>query len=186
MKRVLILGLAIVLLPACQSPTPEPESPAQEPESPTPAPLVVDGMINGVQVGELLFGGQPSEQALEYLAAEGYKTILSTRGEGEVGWDEKAAVEALGMRFVHIPMNKPVVAITDEQVEQFDEAMAQAEHPMVLHYGSGNRVSGLWAVWLAERQHVEPEEALRLAEQTGMSGVRPVVEQRLQILVREE
>jgi hypothetical protein len=50
----------------------------------------------------------------------------------------------------------------------------------VLHCASGNRVAGLWGAWLAERQGMEPAEALRLAELAGMASVRPVVERRLE------
>ncbi len=139
----------------------------------------VEGMRNKVQIGDLLFGSQPSEEALAQLAAQGYKTVLSTRGESELSWDEKAKVESLGMTFVNIPMDHPVTKITDEQVNRFAELMENRERPMVLHCGSGNRVAGLWAVWLVEHENVEPMEALQQAEQAGMTSTRNVVGKRL-------
>ncbi len=147
----------------------------------TTSPIEVDGMNNSVLVGDLLIGGQPSVAALSYLADEGYEVILSTRGETELSWDEKAVVDSLGMRFVSIPMPNPVTGITDEQVDLFAEFMNGDHGRVVLHCGSGNRMSGLWAVWLVEKEGLSPEEALDLAERTGMKGVRPVVEQRLGI-----
>ncbi len=83
------------------------------------------------------------------------------------------------MTFVSIPMASPVTAITDEQVAALAEVMEGGEGPMLLHCGSGNRVSGLWGAWLAEDQGVDPEEALRLAQLAGLRSVRPVVERRL-------
>ena len=140
----------------------------------------IEGMRNKVQIGELLFGSQPSEEALAQLAAGGYKTVLTTRGEGELSWDEKAKVESLDMTFVSIPMDHPVTKITDEQVNRFAELMENGERPMVLHCGSGNRVAGLWAVWLVEHENVEPLEALQQAEQAGMmTSTRNVVGKRL-------
>jgi protein tyrosine phosphatase (PTP) superfamily phosphohydrolase (DUF442 family) len=105
--------------------------------------------------------------------------VLSTRGESELNWDEARIVDSLGMSFVSIPMPGPVTEITDEQVLRFDEFMASAQKPVVLHCGSGNRVAGLWAVWLVEHKKVPPEKALELAAKTGMTGVRKVVERRL-------
>lgn len=148
-------------------------------QPPDPAPLEIEGMRNAVVVGDLLFAGQPTDKALAELAKQGYRTILSTRGEGELMWNEQAIVEPLGMSFFHIPMNGSSAPITDEQVAAFADIMENAERPMVLHCASGNRVSGLWAVWLVEHEGKSPEEALAMATKTGMTRVRPVVEKRL-------
>jgi uncharacterized protein (TIGR01244 family) len=144
-----------------------------------PVSCTVDGLRNCAQTGTVIFGSQPSPAALEYLAEQGYTTVVSTRGVNELDWDERAAVEALGMRFVSIPMENPVTEITDEQVARLAEVIENPDGPTLLHCGSGNRVSGLWGAYLAERAGVEPDRALELAEQAGMTGVRPVVEVRL-------
>jgi protein tyrosine phosphatase (PTP) superfamily phosphohydrolase (DUF442 family) len=136
-------------------------------------------MDNTVRVGDLLFGGQPSKEALLELGSQGYKTVLTTRGLNELPWDEKALADSLGLRFVSIPMDKPVTAITDEQISQFADLMETGERPMILHCSSGNRVAGLWAVWLAEREGLAPADALRLGEQAGMTRIRPLVQERL-------
>jgi uncharacterized protein (TIGR01244 family) len=143
-----------------------------------PAPCTIEGMSNCAQVGDVVIGSQPSQATLEYLASQGYTTVVSTRGAGEIEWDERAAVEALGMLYISIPMESPVTGITDDQVAALDEVMG-GEGPMLLHCGSGNRVAGLWGAWLAERQEVGSAEALRLAELAGMTRVRPVLEERL-------
>ena len=92
---------------------------------------------------------------------------------------EKTEVESLGMNFVSIAMEKPVEEITDGQVKRFAEIMKHAERPLLLHCGSGNRISGLWALWLIENQNMAPQKALGFAKQTGMKGIRTVVEKRL-------
>ncbi|MDH3458864.1 MAG: sulfur transferase domain-containing protein [Gemmatimonadota bacterium] len=147
--------------------------------TPDPTACQVEGMRNCAVSGDVLFGSQPSEAALDQLAAQGYTTVVTTRADGEIDWDERAKVESLGMTFVSIPMPNPVSAITDEQVARLDSVLGSGPGPVVLHCGSGNRVSGLWGAWLAEKKNVPPDEALRLAELAGMTGVRPVVEQRL-------
>jgi len=141
-------------------------------------PCAVEGLPNCVQTDELTFGGQPTADALRLLASQGYRTVISTRGEGELEWDERALVEELGMRFVAIPMANPVTTITDGEVTALDAALAN-EGPKLLHCSSGNRAAGLWGAWLAERQGVEPARALELAERAGMTRTREAVEARL-------
>jgi uncharacterized protein (TIGR01244 family) len=152
----------------------------------TPTAPDFPGMENSRKLGDLLFGGQPSEEILGQLARSGYRTVLSARGEGEIAWDEKARVESLGMKFVSIPMPKPPPEISDEQVAQFADAMKTSERPMVLHCSSGNRAAALWAVWLVEYEKMEPKEALRLAKQAGLTKLKPLVEERLGVDTAEE
>lgn len=165
MRKLFLILLLALLAIACREPKPEKVS--------------IEGVVKAVRVGDLLFSGQPSKTGLKNLADMGYKTVLSTRGETEVTWDEAAAVDSLGMSFFSIPMPGPVNEITDEQVSRFDKLLGTAKQPLVLHCGSGNRISGLWAVWLVEYKKVSPEKAVDLATQTGMRGVRKAVEKRL-------
>jgi uncharacterized protein (TIGR01244 family) len=180
---LLLLGLATIA--ACSKPPAQraDDTPAAAMSAsvsiPDPAPCHIEGMRNCAKTGEVLIGSQPSDSALDTLAAQGYKVVVSTRAPGEIDWDERAKVESLGMRFVQIPMPNPVTEITDAQVARLDSVLTHADGPVVLHCGSGNRVSGLWAAWLVADQGVSPSEALRLATLSGMGSVRPAVERRL-------
>ena len=167
----LVYGLVLlVALGACggKGKIPEPES------------IYLDGMQNSWLVGELLMGGQPSPDLLAQLAEQGFRTIVSTRSEKEMGWDEKAEVERLGMTFVRIPMYYPLRMITNDQVDALTHVMKYNEQPMMLHGSKGDRVAGLWGVWLAEEEGVEAHEAARLAEAAGMTRVKPQVLERLE------
>ncbi len=146
---------------------------------PDPVPCDMEEMRYCARTGDVYIGGQPTEGALESFAARGVTTVVSTRAEGEIDWDEQATVETLGMTFVRIPMPGPVTEISDEQVTRLDSVLQHSQEPILLHCGSGNRVSGLWGSWLAAERGVEPEEALRLAEMAGLRSVKPVVERRL-------
>lgn len=167
MRVLSVILLVCIVVPGCGG---------QPPDS---ASVEIEGLGSAVLMGDLLFAGQPTDKGLAELAKQGYRTVLSTRGEGELMWNEQAVVEPLGMSFHHIPMNGSSAPITDEQVAAFADIMENAERPMVLHCASGNRVSGLWAVWLVEHDGKSPEEALAMATKTGMTRVRPVVEKRL-------
>ena len=167
----LLFGLVLlVALGACggKEDIPEPES------------IYLDGMHNSWLVGDLVMGGQPSPDLLAQLAEQGFRTIVSTRSEKEMAWDEKAEVERLGMTFVMIPMSYPLNKITNDQVNALAHVMKYGERPMLLHCSEGDRIAGLWGVWLAEKQGVEAGEAVRLAEAAGMTRVKIRVEQRLE------
>lgn len=146
---------------------------------PEPVALQIEGIANSVRVGELVIASQPSEDALRKLSSQGFATVVSTRGAGELAWDEQQLVESLGMRFSSIPIAKPVNAITDQQVNSFAKLVETAQQPILLHCGSGNRASALWAVWLVEHKGVAPAEAIRLAGLTGMTSMTVLVNRRL-------
>jgi len=152
----------------------------QEESIPTPESVQVEGVRNAHRVGaDLLFAGQLTPEGIAELAKQGYHTVLNMRGEDEMDWDEKAAVEAAGMSYETLPMAYPIESIPDEWVDRFDALMRDASRPIVLHCSSGNRVAGLWAVWLAEREGVDPARALELGREAGMTRLAPVVEKRL-------
>lgn len=158
-------------------------SPAEDrnqPQVPIPEACEVEGIENCRRIGsDLLFGGQPSRDALRELARQGYRTVVSTRGEGELDWDEQAEVDSLGMTFVQIPMAYPIESIREQWVDEFDRLMSTAARPMLMHCSSGNRVAGLWAVWLAEKRGVSAREAMAFGTEAGMTRIEPVVEKRL-------
>lgn len=166
-RKLIGVAITIIALCACSSDVPE------------PVVFPVVGVKNSVKVGDMIIAGQPTEEGLKQLSGLGYKSVVSARGVDEVDWDEAAAVNTLGMRYFSVPMGKPLVAITDDQVAQFNEAMQNAAKPVVLHCGSGNRAAALWAVWLVEHQGMDADKALKLAEEAGMRSMRSLAEKRL-------
>lgn len=155
MRYVLTLLPVLMLLGGCARHLPE------------PVPCEIEGLRNCMQAGDLLFAGRPSREALALLAERGYRTVLNTQGLEELAWNEAAVVESLGMTYVSIPMPYPIHAISDDQVARFAELLEKGNRPMLLHCSSGNRVSGLWTVWLVEHAHVSADEALRLGSLAG-------------------
>jgi tyrosine-protein phosphatase SIW14 len=82
--------------------------------------LQLRGIPNAGKISDALYrGAQPREKGLPELKKLGITTIVDLRGEdaGKIAWERQHA-EALGMRFVHIPVSgwSPP---TDEQVVQF-------------------------------------------------------------------
>jgi uncharacterized protein (TIGR01244 family) len=89
--------------------------------------------INHVVVDELLHtAGQPSAEVLGTLAARGFDTVINLAPPtvpGAVG-EEKALLEASGVRYVNIPVD--FRAPTQQDFERFSQALREARAGQVL------------------------------------------------------
>ena len=85
----------------------------------------------------LFFGGQPTSDDLKKLAADGFKTVINMRlpeEESDLSPDQaKAEAEALGMRYLNIPVS--VGGMDDAAVQRVHEALqeAKSDGPVLLH-----------------------------------------------------
>lgn len=80
-------------------------------------------------------GGAPGTAGYESLAAHGVKTIVDLRAEEYVQVDE-AALNALGMRLVRIPIRDGQTPTPDE-VSRFLSAVNNSDGPTFVHCGAG-------------------------------------------------
>jgi uncharacterized protein (TIGR01244 family) len=114
-------------------------------------------------------GGQPTEQAFSKLAANGFRSVLNLRTAAE-GVDlekERASVERSGMRYIHIPINGS--APRTEQADEFIRAVKdKANHPMLIHCGSANRVGAFMMIYRVVEQGWSEEQALEEAVRIGL------------------
>ena len=150
---------------------------SEETQGETSVPAAPEKIPNAIVVAGVLTGGQPSPAQYDALAKDGYKTVISLRMIEEKGASASAlGVEALGMTYVSIPIDAPA-GLTRENVQKFSDALAEAEGPVVLHCGSGNRVGamyGLKALWM---DGATPADALEIARPSGMTGLEADVKQ---------
>jgi len=99
----------------------------------------------------LATSGQPTERQLGAIAAAGYRTVVNLALHDDPRYslpDERATVEALGLRYVHIPVLFD--APTEADLRRFFDAMrAHGGEPLWVHCAANLRVSafvGLWRV----------------------------------------
>jgi uncharacterized protein (TIGR01244 family) len=121
--------------------------------------------------------GQPTAQELEHAAEGGVRTVINLRTDGEPGFEwEAAAVERLGLLYVHIPIGGPG-DLTRENVARFDAALdaAIARGPVLVHCASGNRNGALFALREAWRESTPPDRALAIGRAAGLTGLEPAV-----------
>ncbi len=98
----------------------------------------------------LAAAGQPAPEALGRLKDMGFRTVLNLRTEKEGAGDERAVVEAQGLRYVWVPVTPDTLSLAD--VEAVEKVLDDpASGPVLLHCVSSNRVGGVWAVVEARR-----------------------------------
>lgn len=96
---------------------------------------------------ETVFSPQITPEQIALIKAQGFKTIINNRPDGEeLGQPEQSqiatACEQAGLAYHYLP----VVGgqMTREQVEQFAEIFNQAEKPVFMFCRSGNRSNVLF------------------------------------------
>ncbi len=85
---------------------------------------------------------------VEKIAALGYKTIINNRPDGEGGMEQVSSTQiaekaaSLGVAYYYIPVISG--QITAQQVQNFADALAQADKPVLAYCRSGARSTMLW------------------------------------------
>ncbi len=118
---------------------------------------------------DLAGAGQPSREALEALAERGFRTVVNLRrGDEDAIKDERAIVEAQGLRYVHVPVSAASLSRSD--VEAVAKVLGDpASGPVLLHCAAATRVGAVWALVEAARG-VPLEEAIAEGKRAGLRG----------------
>ena len=171
--RLVTAALAVLLVFACGA------EPAIEPAAETAAAAAPDwtSMVkNGrVPFEGVLTGGQPSDEELAALAEAGFATVINLRQPDERGTrQEPGEVARLGMTYVSIPVDG-TQGLTEENARALQAALAEAERPVLLHCGSGNRVGALLALKTFWLEGASAEEAMATGAAAGLTRLAPAV-----------
>ena len=128
----------------------------------------------------IAISGLISDGGVPALAATGIKTVIDLRTKNEGTAEEKALVGAAGMTYFNIPTT--VAGITKNQVAEFAKIIESVQMPVLIHCGSGNRASAMWASYRIT-QGTDPETAIADARKTGL---RPPLEEKLREIMLDE
>lgn len=125
--------------------------------------------------------GQIQTADMASVAASGFLTVINNRPDNESEGQPSnaelaAAAQASGLQYHYLP----VVAgqITDQQISDFVQLMAQVKGPVLAFCRTGTRTTSLWA--LGEAQHLAPAAILDAAKLAGydLTGLLPRLQQR--------
>jgi len=136
------------------------------------APLLAEedaGILNATSPAPgILFGGQPTAEQLEKLAAADYKTVIDLRGPSEDrGYDEPAAAKAAGLDYISVPITSDTLDDA-KTLDDFIRIFRDTEKPVLVHCGSGGRVAAVYYAWLVAEEEMSRDEALAKAKEQGL------------------
>ena len=122
---------------------------------------------------------QIAPEDLPAIAAQGFRSVISNRPDGEEPGqpsteDLRHAAEAAGLAFAHVPVVGG--AISDQDVADFREALANLPQPVFGFCRTGTRTTTLWALANAGAQ--TPENLIARAKSAGydLGALRPRLE----------
>lgn len=128
-----------------------------------------EGLVNACQFERgIVTAGQPTAAQIEAAQAQGVKTVVNLRPDGEMQeFDEAALAKKTGMNYVHIPVAGPD-DINDASARLLDEALVPGALPALVHCGSANRVGALIAYRARFIQHKNDHESMGLGITAGL------------------
>lgn len=125
----------------------------------------------------IITGGQPSEHDLEVLASRGVDLIISFRAPGEFDdFDEAAAVESLGMKYLNIPIPKMKNDLTEANAKLLHDALEAEDGLAYLHCTIGMRAAAMLALDQYYFHGASEEEAVALGVKAHMDHVGEDIE----------
>ena len=152
--RISLLALAVALGASTAS--------AGPPEAVDPAAIPAYRLLHP----GLAAAGQPTPAALEGLREMGFRTVVNLRAEKEGPADERAVVEAQGLRYVSIPVTTDTFSLAD--VEALEKVLTTPRPPRCSSTARPRTASeAAWAV-IQARKGKSLEEAEAAGREAGL------------------
>lgn len=125
-------------------------------------------------------GPQPSQEELQKLGQQGFKSVVNFRTAGEEEQplspsDEGKKVKAAGMEYLHIPVSTE--AMGSELVDRFRKAFPDLPKPVFAHCKSGKRAGAMVMMNVAVEQGMTGDQTLQKAKEMGFECDQPQLEQ---------
>ncbi|MFT4955645.1 MAG: hypothetical protein ACI8U3_002042 [Brevundimonas sp.] len=119
---------------------------------------------------------QIAPEDMPAIAAQGFRSVISNRPDGEEPGQPSAetlrqAAEAAGLAFAHVPVVGG--AISDQDLADFNRALADLPKPVFGFCRTGTRTATLWA--LANAATESPDHLIARARSAGydLGALRP-------------
>lgn len=119
------------------------------------------------RAGDLYFAGQFSQSDIDRIKAEQFDRVITLRTDGEIDWDEQAAIEAAGIDFIQVPFGSPE-SLDDQVFDEIRKLLSDRDSKTLLHCGSANRVGGVWLPFRVLDEKMPLSFAIQEAEEIGL------------------
>ena len=138
-----------------------------------PVKTTLPGGMNVTRVdAALMCGGATTDDAFPELRKQGFASVINLRLPDEAGVNveaSRAAAEAAGLRYVHIPVRGS--APQPESVDAFLTAVRDpVNQPMYIHCATANRVGAMWLIKRVLVDGWDVDRAAREAEAIGLTN----------------
>lgn len=158
---VILIALNTATLLYAQQSIPQPGEP-QEVKTAT-----LGKTKNVHRCGSLYLAGQFTPDDISRITEAGIKRVITLRTEGEIEWDEAAALKKVDLELIEVPFRSPD-SLTDEVFDEIRELLSDQTTATLFHCGSANRVGGVWLPFRVLDEGVDVETALKEAKEIGL------------------
>ena len=123
---------------------------------------------NVTSFGKNMLCGQPSKLDFAQARKRGIEVVITLRGDGEIDWDEAAAIQNLGLEFHSLSFRAPDT-LKDDIFDKALKLLANSDKaPVLLHCGSANRVGAVWLVHRVINDGISLDAARKEAKKVGL------------------
>lgn len=146
-----------------------------QPYQPAERIVQYDGVEGMYRSGNLFMSNQPNQDTLRRFAHSGGEVVINMNQHEIQGIDfsESQAVNALGMRYVYMPLIQP--DITPAMVDKFDQVLQETNGRVLVHGSEHSEAAALWSAWLIQEKGFDPQLALVLGGSAGLTS-EPLVD----------
>ncbi len=118
---------------------------------------------------DYILSGQLPQPDFGFAKENGVKTIINVRMDrelGGLGFEMEPHMKQLGLRFVHFPVGPD--SFDDAQADRFVKLLTESEKPLLINGSNGNRIWGLWALYLGARWKIPVDKTKAVAKANGI------------------
>ena len=118
---------------------------------------------------EYILSGQLPQPDFGFAKENGIKTIINVRMDrelGGLGFEMEPHMKQLGLRFVHFPVGPD--SFDEAQADRFVKLLTESEKPLLINGSNGNRIWGLWALYLGARWKIPVDRTKEVAKANGI------------------
>lgn len=118
---------------------------------------------------DYILTGQLPQPDFQFAKDNGVKTIINVRMDrelGGLGFEMEPHMKGLELTFVHFPVGPD--SFDDAQAEAFIKLLSESEKPLLINGSNGNRIWGLWSLYLGARWGIPVDRTKEVAKANGI------------------
>ena len=118
---------------------------------------------------DYILTGQLPQPDFQFAKDNGVKTIINVRMDrelGGLGFEMEPHMKGLKLAFVHFPVGPD--SFDAAQAEAFVKLLSESEKPLLINGSNGNRIWGLWSLYLGARWGIPVDRTKEVAKANGI------------------